>query len=72
MCGIFSAINLDIDRSVLNSNLLKMRHRGPDFQNDLQINNIYLGHNRLSIIDLNIRSNQPFSYIMEKFIIIKN
>ena len=56
-----------------------LSHRGPD-NNDLYLrNNIGLVHTRLSIIDLNERSNKPLidatgKYIivfMEKFIILK-
>ena len=44
--------------------LNKMEHRGPD-NTAIYINkneNISLGHNRLSIIDLQTRSDQPFFY----------
>ena len=38
-----------------------MRHRGPDNQSVIRLDNILLIHQRLSIIDLNARANQPFS-----------
>ena len=38
-----------------------MNHRGPDHQGSIAINGFYMGHNRLSVIDLDHRSNQPFS-----------
>ena len=38
-----------------------LSHRGPDFSNIWQSQKVWLGHNRLSIIDLENRSNQPFS-----------
>jgi asparagine synthase (glutamine-hydrolysing) len=37
-----------------------MNHRGPDNLSTFKHNNHKLGHNRLSIIDLDKRSNQPF------------
>ena len=39
----------------------EVRSRGPDFQNywSDKENQVYLGHTRLAIIDLNQRSNQP-------------
>ena len=38
-----------------------LSHRGPDFSNVFSSKRAWLGHNRLSIIDLDSRSNQPFS-----------
>ena len=61
MCGILAAVSPTHNRLRLKSSLLTMKHRGPDFQDDILLDNIYLGHNRLSILDLNPRSNQPFS-----------
>lgn len=61
MCGILAAVSPHLNKSRLKSKLLTMKHRGPDFQDDLIVDNMYLGHNRLSILDLNPRSNQPFS-----------
>lgn len=65
MCGIFgvfsSSNSESIDSGLAKSSLLKMSHRGPDFQDIKLINeNVILGHARLSIIDLNQNSNQPF------------
>ena len=61
MCGILAAINHKRDRVDLISARKLMSFRGPDHQKDLFIDDMtYLGHNRLSIIDLNERSNQPF------------
>ena len=59
-----------------------MKNRGPDFsdyyENKFKKNYVYLLHSRLSIIDLNKRSNQPFRIndysiiLMAKFIIIES
>ena len=41
--------------------LKKIRHRGPDNSTIISdIPNLLIGHNRLSILDLDSRSNQPF------------
>lgn len=48
-----------------------LRHRGPDSQNYVQIENIFLGHSRLSIIDL-ANGNQPFSYFGKKYFSVIN
>ncbi|MDD6056519.1 MAG: asparagine synthase (glutamine-hydrolyzing) [Helicobacter sp.] len=39
----------------------KMRHRGPDFSGEFSKGGIALAHNRLSIIDLDLHANQPFT-----------
>ena len=76
MCGIFGfklrrPLNQnDIDSSLQYLALLK--NRGPDNQgyfSDKQ-NGIFLGHTRLSIIDLSPKSNQPF--IIDGSVIVYN
>lgn len=69
MCGIIGAIgNTDIiDIHKLNST---QKHRGPDNQGSWSNENIKLGNQRLSIIDLNERSNQPFK--KDKLVIVFN
>lgn len=63
MCGINGYFSIDpsceINVEKMNS---AVNHRGPDFSGiyvDKEIN-LVLGHTRLSIIDLDARSNQPF------------
>jgi asparagine synthase (glutamine-hydrolysing) len=67
MCGIAGYIG----RFLPGPNNLKqaseaLKHRGPNYEgfytHKLQDNNVALVHRRLSIIDLDDRSNQPFSY----------
>lgn len=62
MCSIFGVLSTQNLTSELESfkaaNAL-MNHRGPDATGDYYQNGIYLAHNRLSIIDLDPRSNQP-------------
>lgn len=67
MCGIAGYIGKKtIDKSAIDTTLHLMKNRGPDFQDwrSFVVNdtNIYLLHSRLSIIDLDERSNQPFSF----------
>ena len=52
----------------------EVRSRGPDFQNywSDKENQVYLGHARLAIIDLNQRSNQPIQDKDGKWTIIFN
>ena len=58
MCGILGSVGkINIKRF---SNSLKLiKHRGPDKTNILVRENIFFGHQRLQIIDLNERSDQP-------------
>ena len=66
MCGIAGYIGKkQIGKVVIDQTLGLMKNRGPDFQDSrffiANDTNIYLLHSRLSIIDLEDRSNQPFS-----------
>jgi len=67
MCGIAGYIGkISIDLNTINNSLESMKNRGPDHQDwcSFRCNetNVYLLHSRLSIIDLEKRSNQPFSF----------
>ena len=66
MCGIFGTTRR-YERSVVEHKLDLMNFRGPDHTGIEEIlvsdgDKITLGHVRLSIIDLDPRSNQPFVY----------
>ena len=65
MCGIAGYIGTEnIQDSSILETLELMRNRGPDNQDYIRINDgdikILLLNSRLSIIDLDERSNQPF------------
>ncbi len=62
MCGIYGSTIL-YNQDQVRSKLERTQFRGPD-QHGFQYyeDRLVLGHNRLSIIDLDERSNQPFSY----------
>ncbi|MCT6923385.1 asparagine synthase (glutamine-hydrolyzing) [Metasolibacillus sp.] len=72
MCGIVGFINQNdhLKKSDLLDMLNKIQHRGPDNLSISIQNNVYLGHARLSIIDLNSSSNQPMEY--EHYTIVFN
>jgi len=56
MCGIiggFTSIAGGVER---------LKHRGPDAQNQITVGKVSLGHTRLAIKDLDRRSDQPFHY----------
>jgi asparagine synthase (glutamine-hydrolysing) len=61
MCGIFAAIGGSVDSEKCREALGLMDHRGPNFTDNQYGSEVYLGHKRLSILDLNPRSNQPFT-----------
>ena len=60
MCGIVGAVNYESfnHKEVLNT----INHRGPDHQSSFSFNNLWLGHTRLSIIDLSKNGNQPICF----------
>jgi asparagine synthase (glutamine-hydrolysing) len=59
MCGIAGFINFS-DEELQEVNACNIQqHRGPDSQKEWKHNNVVLSHQRLSIIDLNKRSDQP-------------
>ena len=79
MCGIFGFINSN-NKTNFNSintinNLVNLlSHRGPDFK-DTYINkdrSIFLGHTRLSILDLSSNGNQPMISNQGRYVIIYN
>ena len=49
-----------------------MKPRGPDAQGIWHSENIIMGHRRLSILDLNPRSNQPMHSRNGRFVIVFN
>ncbi len=63
MCGFLGAVSAGrVDEHFVDSlrtGLSAIRHRGPDATNFLAVDRFYLGHNRLSIIDLSDAANQP-------------
>ncbi len=72
MCGIAGIIGDNLQEHVLDNMLSVQKHRGPDFTGKTLLKNIFIGHNRLSIIDLSEKSNQPFISNCKRFIISFN
>ena len=61
MCGILFANKPDISKDRFIAALRQMEHRGPDAAGCYRdYGPSKLGHNRLKILDLDDRSNQPF------------
>lgn len=76
MCGFAGLIaKKEIDQSRFNDFIKSselMNHRGPDFRGIFHENNVMLIHYRLSIIDLDKRSNQPFYSQSKKNVCVYN
>ncbi len=76
MCGFVCLFggtkNFHKFASILEKNLLKFTHRGPDHQSFYKDNYFACSFRRLSIQDLNDRSNQPFKSRDNKRIIVFN
>ena len=63
MCGILGYVAIKanlIEECKFSSALELMAHRGPDNHGVLAVDDILLGHRRLSIIDISSNSNMPF------------
>ena len=76
MCGIAGIVSLNnskIDSTVVENVKRSLEHRGPDHSSHQCINDsVCLIHTRLSIIDLNDRSNQPFQSNDLRYTIVFN
>lgn len=73
MCGIFGFTNFKKDDlETARKALHTMEHRGPDQWNDYFDEDIYIGHQRLSILDLSENGKQPMLSPDRKVIITVN
>lgn len=75
MCGIVGSASWeDKDLSVIRDMAGLLRHRGPDAQGLYGHDRypIYLGHRRLSILDLSDGANQPFFSASKRHVIVFN
>ncbi len=63
MCGIYGCVSIrrPIDSSDCTRRTRMLGHRGPDNFGTQQRDNVFLGHTRLSILDLTAAGNQPFA-----------
>ena len=71
MCGILG-INEKFNEKKIREVADSFRYRGPDYQGVYVDDNISLVHNRLSIIDIDARSNQPLSSLDKEIWIVFN
>jgi asparagine synthase (glutamine-hydrolysing) len=73
MCGILGGTGI-INEEILKSSIDKIGHRGPDASDQWRNNqaNLFMGHCRLSIIDLNDVANQPFESSNGRYVMVYN
>jgi asparagine synthase (glutamine-hydrolysing) len=73
MCGIAGIVSeTEIANNEIQMITDAIKHRGPDAQAIYNAGKVAFGHNRLSIIDLDPRSNQPFFSSCGRYIIVYN
>jgi asparagine synthase (glutamine-hydrolysing) len=73
MCGILGVLSRNLKSNInLDSAIDLLAHRGPDSRGRWHEDNIYLGHTRLSILDLSPLGHQPMSDRDERFWITFN
>lgn len=75
MCGIVGGFSFDkFAKEKTELALKKIEHRGPDNKDSILLDNgtTFLGHTRLSIIDLDEKSNQPFYSNCQRYVLIFN
>ena len=68
MCGILGSVNTKWIENPLNS----IANRGPDSQGSFKYENVFLGHTRLSILDLTDLANQPMMSSDERYVMVYN
>ncbi|WP_190808465.1 asparagine synthase (glutamine-hydrolyzing) [Flagellimonas sp. S3867] len=61
MCGIYMT-NIPFKEEEVRAKLKSIEYRGPDHMGIEVVDNLHLGHLRLSILDLDPRSHQPMRY----------
>lgn len=71
MCGIFGYVG-KIEKSLGQTCLDTLSHRGPDGEGTFHTSEVFLGHRRLSILDLSPSGKQPMSYANERYWITFN
>ena len=72
MCGIAGCLSNHCISQTPSNILTALVHRGPDSQNFWRNDHICFWHSRLSIIDTDTRSNQPFIDSSGRYILIFN
>lgn len=69
MCGIYIT-NMPYKKEEVDKKLSSIEFRGPDNTGFLKVKDVTMGHLRLSVLDLDERSNQPMKF--EEYYIVYN
>ena len=73
MCGLIAFFTKSIVTNLeVQSGLDAMKRRGPDDEGLWQEDSVSLGHRRLAILDLDLRSSQPMHSICGRYVIVFN
>jgi len=72
MCGIAGIVGEDTSKFNIDAMLDSLSHRGPDATGKYYNSLCYLGHNRLSIIDLSKNANQPYYSNNNRYVLVFN
>ena len=75
MCGIagvFGLDNIDNEGGIADGFCNSLNHRGPNARGTYFDQEVILSHVRLSIIDIDERSNQPFKSADNRFVLVFN
>lgn len=72
MCGVLFSNRNSIKESNFKKALETLQHRGPDAQSYKSFGASWFGHTRLSVQDLDPRSNQPFTSSDGRFVMVYN
>jgi asparagine synthase (glutamine-hydrolysing) len=72
VCGVLFTNRVGVQEVAFKRALAKLDHRGPDAQGIMLDGEYWLGHTRLSVVDLDSRSNQPFISQCGQFALIFN
>src|SRR5690606_32636235 len=62
MCGIYGS-TIPYSDFIISGKMDKIKFRGPEFTGVQRLDDVILAHNRLAIIDMDPRYNQPFTYL---------
>ncbi|GHB31394.1 asparagine synthase (glutamine-hydrolyzing) [Mongoliitalea lutea] len=74
MCGIAGLLwgSPSVGKSKEKLDLELIKHRGPDSSGEWESNNVWLGHTRLSILDLSEAGKQPFISPCGNYVLVYN
>lgn len=72
MCGILLHKKRNLNEDEFLSNLKKLSHRGPDGSDFKKFKDLFIGHTRLSIIDLSTNGLQPMVSSCNNFVLSFN